>query len=141
MKSKLLVLIVIVLFAACATKKARSAQTEMVIAPAWAETTLTVIGIGAPPSEAENMAQARLLACNAAKMDAYRQLLESIKGVRIDASTSVKDLITQNDMVRTESEGFIKRAKIVKQEESEDGSCQVTMQLYLGKQFSDIVTE
>ncbi len=141
MKSKLFVLVLVLLFTACATKTAGAARTEAKTAPAWAETTLTVIGIGAPPSEAENAAQARLLACNAAKMDAYRQLLESIKGVRIDARTSVKDLITRNDTVRTESEGFVKRAKIIKREEAEDGSCQVTMQLYLGKQFSDMLLE
>jgi len=141
MKSKLLFLTLILLISACATKVVKNAKTDAASTPHWADTTITVIGIGAPPLEAENAAQAQLLACNAAKMDAFRQLLESIRGVKIDARTSVRDLITRNDLVRTESEGFVQKAKIIKQEEAEDGSCQVTMQLYLGKQFSDILTE
>lgn len=136
MKNKLLILCTILLISACATKKVR---TDAVNIPSWAETTLTVIGIGAPPAEAENEAQAKLLACNAARMDAYRQLLEEIKGVQIDARTTVNDLVTRNDVVRTHSEGFVKNAKIVKQEEADDGACQVTMQLYLGQQFVEML--
>jgi hypothetical protein len=138
MKIKISFLLAILAFSACSSGSDRKPQTEAYMRD-WADTTLTVTGIGAPPSEAENSAQAQLLACNAAKMDAYRQLVEMIHGVKIDARTSVRDLISRNDSIRTESEGFVRRAKIIKQEIEKDGACQVTMELYLGSQFSNIL--
>ncbi len=58
-------------------------------------------------------AQARLMAQRGAIVDAQRNLLETIQGVRIVGETTVKDYITQNDYVYSRLDGVIKGAEMV----------------------------
>lgn len=106
--------------------------------PDWSKMTVTATGEGAPPDDAENDAQARLLACRSAKMDAYRNLLEKICEVQVSGSTCVRDYITRDDRIISSVQGFIKKARII-ETPKEDGSCEVTVELYLGKKFADII--
>lgn len=46
--------------------------------------------------------QARLMAIQAARMDAQRRLAERIKGLRLTARTTVRDFVTQSDQITTE---------------------------------------
>ncbi len=111
------------------------------VVPEWADILLTAKGIGAPPTDAESEAQAKLMAFSAAKMDAYRQLEEQAYGIKIDAQTSVQNYIAQSDEIKAKASGFIKGAKIIGRKENSDGSCEVTVQLYLGKEFVEIIRE
>jgi hypothetical protein len=56
-------------------------------------------------------AQGRLLAERAARVDAMRRLAERIKGVRIDASTLVKDFVVESDDVNVSMRTFLKGAR------------------------------
>lgn len=106
--------------------------------PDWSDITITAKGEGAPPDNAENDTQARLLACRAAKMDAYRNLAEKIYGIRVSGNTCVSEYITRGDTIASMVQGFIKKARVI-ETQKEDGSCEVIAEIYLGKKFVDII--
>jgi hypothetical protein len=58
-----------------------------------------------------NKAQARLMAERAAVVVAQRNLLEIVKGVRVDSDTKVQNFMTEYDVVYTHVEGIVKGAR------------------------------
>lgn len=87
------------------------------------------IGRGAPPEDAVNEAQANLLAQRAAKLDACRNLLESVKGVFITSNTKVEDFITTEDKIESVVEGLLQGVVVDKEEKMSDGSWEVEVYL------------
>ena len=57
----------------------------------------------------------------AAKVDAMRNALEEVQGVRIDSDTTVQDSITASDVIRSRVNGLIKGAQVVKKYQDKDG--------------------
>lgn len=104
----------------------------------WVPITIKAIGNGAPPANAVNPAQARLLAERAAKLDAYRNLLEQAYGVRITTDTSVRDFITQNDSIRTRVDGYVQGARVTGTRYEPDGAVQVDMEIVLLEDFRNL---
>ncbi|MBL4701190.1 MAG: LPP20 family lipoprotein, partial [Phycisphaeraceae bacterium] len=74
---------------------------------------------------------ARLQAKRAAEMDAYRKLLEQIQGMKISASTYVRDFVTESDSIKSALVGCIKGARIHDIRYHEDGSVEVEASLTL----------
>lgn len=97
--------------------------------------TIRARGSGIRPQEASSASQARLLAERGAKVEAYRNLLEEAYGVLVTSSTSVRDLATQNDAVRTTLNGFIRGARVVDMRHLEDGSVEIEMEIRLNREF------
>ena len=56
-------------------------------------------------------ARGRLMAERAAKVDAYRNLAETVKGLRISGSTYVRDFVAESDEIATRLDTFIKGVK------------------------------
>lgn len=104
----------------------------------WVPITIKTVGNGAPPANAVNPAQARLLAERAAKLDAYRNLLEQAYGVRISTDTSVRDFITQNDSIRTRVDGYVQGARVTETRYEPDGAVQVSMEIVLLEDFRNL---
>ena len=79
----------------------------------------------------EGLGNGRLMAMNAAKNDAYRQVAEQVYGLRIDAQTTVKDFVTQSDEIAVQVKAFIQGAKPVAQRYGSDliAECDVQMTL------------
>jgi len=98
------------------------------------EKVIRVTGTGAPRPEAlggttapdpvssvtkgipgwENVtAQGRLMGERAALVDAYRNLAETVKGIRIAGQTYVRDFVAESDTIQTQLDTFIKGAKQV----------------------------
>ena len=94
----------------------------------WNTNTITVTGSGVVPRGAVG-AQARLLARRAAQADAYRQLAEVVKGVQVDASTTVEMAMIQSDTVNLQVSAVIQGARIVSENFTTDGAYEVTMEL------------
>lgn len=65
-------------------------------------------------------AQAKLMARRAAMVDCYRNLLQRVQELQIDANTDVGNLMAQSDVVNTRINGAIKGARII--DEGEQGS-------------------
>ena len=82
-------------------------------------------------SHAQNLGQARAMAVRAARADALRQLGEAVLGVRIDAHTTVKDFVTQNDQIQGAFKGFLRGAReLGAPKYNDDGTCEVTLGIH-----------
>ena len=95
----------------------------------WSEQVIRATGSGAPNPDAPNIAAARLGAERAAKADALRNILEIIKGVRIDSETLVVNAMTQNDVIRTRVQGVVRGARAVNTRYLSDGAVEVTVEI------------
>jgi len=105
----------------------------------WTSGEVYATGIGAPPPNAVNPAQARAMAERAAQVVAYRNLLEIIKGVRVDSETVVENFMTKSDIIRTKVDGIIKGAMPVKKQYLSDGSVEVTVVMRMKGDFLNAV--
>lgn len=104
----------------------------------WAPIIIRATGGGAPPEKAINPAQARLMAERAAKLDAYRNLLEQAYGVNISSKSTVRNFALQNDVIRSRVEAYIRGAKIIDTRHLDDGGVEVEMEVTLGYDFRRI---
>jgi hypothetical protein len=87
----------------------------------WVQGYITAIGNGtADPSG--NKVKDKLKSLRAAELVAQRTLLETTKGVRIDSTTRVEDLMVKEDIINSRVDGIIKGAQIVKREVNWEGN-------------------
>jgi hypothetical protein len=105
----------------------------------WSEGYIEAVGIGAPPERYIGKPQARPMALRAAKVDAYRNLLETTKGVRVDSTTVVKDFTVESDVINAQVEGLVKGAKVVNQDYLSDGTVEVTLRMPMAGGFAQII--
>lgn len=77
----------------------------------WSSKTVRARGSGVVDPGAKNKTQARLMAERAAVVVAQRNLLEIIKGVRVDSETRVENFMTDYDVVYSRVEGHVKGAR------------------------------
>jgi hypothetical protein len=66
-------------------------------------------------SKTRNKIQAKLLAKRAARVDAQRNLLEMVEGVRLTSGTTVKDAQLESDLVANRVKGLLRGAFIVEE--------------------------
>ena len=97
----------------------------------WTQGMVTARGSGAPPTVITIPSQARLMAELAAKADALRNLLESVKGVRVDSETTVENYTTKSDRVLTRVSGIVIGARVVNTRYLSDGAVEVTVAVNL----------
>ena len=91
-----------------ATEEILSASVEKI-------PTITAVGYAVVSTQpGKNIAQKRLMAIRAARMSAMRELAEQIHGIKVDSSTTVIELVTQNDTVRAMVQGTIRGARTVR---------------------------
>lgn len=105
----------------------------------WSEGYIEAVGIGAPPDRYMGKPNARPMALRAAKIDAYRNLLEVTKGVRVDSTTVVKDFTVESDVINAQVDGLVKGARVANQEYMSDGTVEVTLRMPLSGGFSQII--
>jgi len=103
----------------------------------WTTGVVTAVGIGAPPVQSANPAQARAMAERAAQVVAYRNLLEAVKGVRVDSATTVENFIVTSDVIKTQVNGIIQGATIMDKKYMSDGSVEVTVGMKLTGALAD----
>lgn len=89
----------------------------------WTSGWVKATGVGSPPQNSGVAGKA--MAQRAAFTVAVRNLLEVVKGVRIDAATLVENYMIQNDVIKSQVSGFVKGAQIEKTNESPDGSVEI----------------
>ncbi len=99
---------------------------------------LVLAAFSAGSAEAQPDPQKSLMAKRAAKADALRNLAETIYGVRVDSRTTVRDFVTQSDVVRTRLDTLIQGAREVDYVERSDGTAEVTVEISLA-QVEDIL--
>lgn len=76
--------------------------------------TVTAYGLGSIPKNGTlSPAQQELMAMRAAKLDAYRAIAEEVKGLRVVGNTTVNDLATSNDVIRSYVDASLKNVRIL----------------------------
>ncbi|MEE9911413.1 MAG: hypothetical protein K4571_06785 [Deltaproteobacteria bacterium] len=105
----------------------------------WSAGYIEAIGIGAPPDRSIGKINARPMALRAAKVDAYRNILEITKGVQVDSRTTVRDFTVESDVVNTQVEGLVKGAQVVDQQYMSDGTVEVRLRMPLYGNLSQVV--
>jgi hypothetical protein len=105
----------------------------------WTSGEIFATGIGAPPSFSSNAAQARAMSERAAFVVALRNLLETVKGVRVDSESVVENYMVKSDVIKTRVDGIVKGARIVKTKYLSDGSVEVQVAMPLRGALMDVV--
>jgi hypothetical protein len=70
---------------------------------------------------------------------ALRNLLEVVKGIRVDSHTTVQNYVTTSTEVQTRVEGLVQDAKLVRERELPTGEFETTVQIKLAGQLSESV--
>jgi hypothetical protein len=96
----------------------------------WEGQILRATGAGAPDMKASNPAQARLGAERAAKMDAFRNLLEQAKGVQISAGRTVGDVMASEE-IRGRVEGVVRGFKVINKRYYSDSGVEMDVEVPL----------
>jgi len=108
----------------------------------WASQKITATGIGVPSAETvQNPAQARAMARRAAEVVARRNLLEVVKGVRIDSRTSVVDYAVKDDTIVSRVKGVLDNSAVEGYRYLADGSVEATVSMPLGGQLGGILLQ
>ena len=105
----------------------------------WTDGYIEAVGIGAPPQRNIGTPQARPMALRAAQVDAYRNLLEVVNGVRVDSTTTIRDFTVESDVINTQVQGMVKGAKTMKQEYLSDGTVEVTVRMPMAGNFAAVI--
>ncbi|MFW6066096.1 MAG: hypothetical protein ACOC9S_04685 [Planctomycetota bacterium] len=98
---------------------------------------LVAVTIAAGPLFAQDSAnlqreaQDKLLAYRAARADGIRKLAERIKGLMISSETTVRDFVTESDVIQTELNAFLSGVRETDKRYMEDGTCEVDMEVTL----------
>ena len=117
-----------------------SATSQASDKPDWVNQKIQETGQGAAPAKyAAEPARARLMAKRAAIMDARRNLLERILGLRLDSKTTVRDMVAETDQMNAETSGFIRDSHVIG-EHYEDGVYTVNMELKLYSVYTYLKT-
>ena len=103
----------------------------------WEGQVVRATGQGAPDLKAANPAQARIGAERAALADAFRNLLAQVKGVSVDGTKKMGDLM-EKDEIRTRVEGVVKGYKITNKRYFSDSGVEVEIEVPLAM-FADII--
>ena len=95
----------------------------------WETNLITVQGMGSAPN-APNEFLFRAQSKRAATVDAYRNLLESVKGVEVEGGTTINNLMLDagGDTVSTHVKGVVNGARVV-DTQYVNGGCIVTVQM------------
>lgn len=102
----------------------------------WNTMRVVAVGFGAAPEDATGPGQAMAMGKRASVMDARRNLLEVIKGVRIDSQTTVVNFITQDDTVLTRIQGMLQFCEVEYTKRLGDGGYESRVSMPLTGQLS-----
>jgi len=97
----------------------------------WSKKVIIVTGSGAPKLKSKSPSQARLLAERAAKLDAYRNALEVIKGLKIKSSLSIEKAMKGDKTVATQVQGAIRGGVEKGKKYYDDGGVDIILEIPL----------
>jgi hypothetical protein len=99
----------------------------------WTTKAVRVKGNGFGPEDVKELGRRKILAKRAAEMDAYRNLVEVVKGIQVTSYASVEDMMLESDTIKTQTEEMLKGMKVVAVNYSNEGSCEVTAEVKIDK--------
>lgn len=107
------------------------AAAPVLAAPAvdWDSGYVEAAGYGSPPAGQENTPRGTALARRAAVVDAQRNLTEIIQGVEVSGETTVRDLMVENDTVKTKVYAMLRGARVASEKRHPDGTVEVVLRV------------
>ena len=107
----------------------------------WSAMRLHAVGHGFSGSDMENPRRALRMAERAAKLDAFRNLLELFQNVRIDSRTEIRDYVTHNDTAYNRLAGVLTRTATEQREDLRQGGVRLRVSAALTGQVAAILWE
>lgn len=101
--------------------------------------TFEVIGKGLEPENALTKGEARIMAERAAVADGYRQLVEKVRGVYVDAFMKAGFGTVNQDMITTKTQSWLRGVDIVEIRFAEYGITEAVMELSIYFARKDMV--
>ena len=100
----------------------------------WGKGVVRATGTGYAKANA-NRGQAR----QAARMDAQRHLAEAVAGVQVDVESTMKDLILENDIVKTSVHATLRNiGEVGNPKYYDDGACEVVLEMPLFGTYNSV---
>lgn len=90
----------------------------------WRRQIVRAIGIGAPDLKQPKPIR-RAMAIRAAKLVAVRNAMEMVNGIHLTSETTVRNFMTESDVIRSRVEGIVKDAQFGEPAYYEDGSVEI----------------
>jgi hypothetical protein len=101
----------------------------------WSTRMITATGFGAANLKSASVAVARLNAERAAKLDALRNVIETLQGVQVTGKRSVGDLMS-NGEIKTKVQGMAQGFKVVDTRYYSDGSVDIVVQMPMSNELN-----
>jgi len=105
----------------------------------WDKRVITARGQGAPDLTAPNPAAARIGAERAAEVDAFRNLLEMLKGVEVKSGKTVGQAMAQDAALRASVEGVVKGFRVTNRRYFNDGGVELTVEMPLDGKIAQVL--
>ena len=102
----------------------------------WDGNIIQVTGVGSAPESVTRPDIRHQIARRTAMLDGYRNMLELVKGINIDSSTTVSTLSTPgtsmySDTITSNINGIVRGARVISEKQNDDGSYSVTLAIKL----------
>ena len=106
----------------------------------WSTKSVTATGSGAANLKDGSVAKARLMAERAAKLDALRNIIETIQGIQVTGSRNAADVMS-NGEIKTKIQGMAQGFKVVDTKYYSDGSVDVIVSMPIDENLTNALVE
>jgi len=105
----------------------------------WEKRVIVARGQGAPDLNAPNPAAARIGAERAAELDAFRNILETLKGVQVEGGATAGSMMQSDAALKASVEGALHQFKIVDRRYFSDGGVELDVQMPLDGRVTELL--
>jgi hypothetical protein len=106
----------------------------------WSAKTVTATGSGAANLKDGSVAKARLMAERAAKLDALRNIIETIQGIQVSGTRNAADVMS-NGEIKSKIQGMAQGFKVVDTKYYSDGSVDVIVSMPIDDNLTNALVE
>ncbi|MHB8417387.1 MAG: hypothetical protein ACYDCL_04885 [Myxococcales bacterium] len=105
----------------------------------WEKRVITATGQGAPDLNAPNPAAARIGAERAAQLDAFRNLLETLRGVKVTEGQTAGALMAADAALKASVEGLLRGFTVVARHYFSDGGVELEVRMPLDGKVAELL--
>ncbi len=105
----------------------------------WQRRVIVAHGQGAPDLAASSPAAARIGAERAAQIDAFRNILETLKGVQVKGGQTAGSLMASDNALKASVEGLIRNFKVTDRKYFSDGGVELTVEMALDGKLAELL--